>query len=258
MVEATVVNENMQGFSPVTDPELEEMLKAGVHLGHAKSKNHPAMQPYIFGVRNTISIIDLAQTKEKLAAALEFIRDTSARGGKILFVGTRPAARAVVLVTAQKTNMPYFVERWIGGTLTNFRVIAKRVEYMESLEHGKASGEFLKYTKFEQMKKDEETERLKKNFDGLRTLKKLPDVVFVVDITSDDTAVREARRMKIPVVALVDSNANADLVDFPIPSNDDALPAVRYMVGRIGEAIEEGLKKKEEPKGESQEDILNK
>lgn len=241
MIDAIVVNENMQGFSPMTDPELEEMLKAGVHLGHAKSKNHPAMQPYIFGVRNTISIIDLAQTKEKLAVALEFIRTVSARGGKILFVGTRPAARAIVLETARKTDMPYFVERWIGGTLTNFRVIAKRVEYMESLERGKVSGEFLKYTKFEQMKKDEETERLKKNFDGLRTLKKLPDAVFVVDITSDDTAVREARRMKIPIVALVDSNANADLANFPIPSNDDALPAVRYMVGRIGEAIEEGF-----------------
>lgn len=251
MTDAIVVNENMQGFTPVSDPELEAMLKAGVHLGHAKSKSHPAMQPYIFGIRNTVSIIDLAQTKEKFALALEFIHNIGARGGTVLLVGTRPTARKIILEVVEKTKMPYFTERWIGGTFTNFRVIGKRVEYMESLERSRAAGEFQKYTKYEQMKKDEEIERLKKNFDGLRTLKRLPDAVFVVDITHDTTAVSEARRMKIPVVALVDSNANANLVTYPVPANDDALPAVRYMVGRIGEAIEEGQRhalKEAEPK----------
>lgn len=239
------IDENTAGFAPVADPELEAMLKAGVHLGHAKSKNHPAMQPYIYGARNTISVIDLTKTKEQLSSASKFLKEVSARGGLILLVGTRPSARKIILEIAGNTQMPSFVERWIGGTLTNFRVIAKRVEYLESLEKAKASGDFEKYTKKERMKKEEEMEKLKKNFDGIRTLKRLPDAVFVVDITHDSTAVREAVRMNIPVVALADTNSNADLVDYPIPANDDALPAVRFMVGKIGEAIAEGLKQKE-------------
>ena len=228
--------------SPAVDFEIEEMMKAGVHLGHAKSKNHPAMQPYVFGVRNTISLIDLLKTKEKLAAALEFVKNISAGGGMILFVGTRPAAREAVAEAAKKTKMPYFVERWIGGALTNFKVISKRVEYMERLEKEKTGGEFEKYTKKERMKKEEEITHLSKLFDGLRMMKRLPDAVFIVDITHDDTAIREARRMKIPMMALCDTNSNADLVQYPIPSNDDALPAVRYMVQRIGQAIEEGMR----------------
>lgn len=239
MVETSVEN-NLSGFAPVADPELEEMMKAGVHLGHAKSKNHPAMRPYIFGVRNTVSVIDLTATKEKLAVALEFIKGVAAKGGLVLLVGTRPAARKIIIDVAERTKMPYFVERWIGGAMTNFKVISGRVEYMERLEKEKASGDFEKYTKKERMKKEEEIVRLKKIFDGLRPMKRLPDAIFVVDITHDDTAVREARRMKIPLIALCDTNSNADLVNYPIPANDDALPAVRYMVGRIGEAIEKG------------------
>ena len=249
----TTTNENLASLPPVSDPEVEEMAKAGVHLGHAKSKNHPAMQPYIFGVRNTISVIDLTKTKEKLIEALEFLKSIAARGGLVLLVGTRPAARKAVLEVAESTKMPYFVERWIGGTLTNFKVISKRVEYMERLEKEKATGEFEKYTKKERMKKEEEIAKLRKNFDGIRNLKRLPDALFVVDITEDTTAVNEARRTKVPVVALVDTNSNVVLVDFPIPSNDDALPAVRYMVGRVGEAIKEGL---QEPKREEKKEVV--
>lgn len=224
------------------DQELEAMMRAGVHLGHAKTKNHPAMKDDIFGVRNTISIIDLSRTKAAVARVTEFVKGTVARGGLILLVGTRPGARKAILDIATKTGMPYFTERWIGGTLTNFKVIGKRVEYMEILEREKASGEFEKYTKKERMKKGEELVRLKRFFDGLRMLKRVPSAVFIVDITHDDTAIREARRMGIPTVALVDTNSNAELVSYPIPSNDDALPAIRYMVGKIGEAIEQGLK----------------
>lgn len=248
IVTELTLNNDISALSQIVDPELEEMMKAGVHLGHAKSKNHPAMKPYIFGVRNTISVIDVTKTKEKLEIAIDFVKSSVAKGGMILFVGTRPAARKVVKETAEKTNMPYYVERWIGGTLTNFKVISKRVEYMEQLEKEKASGEFEKYTKKERMKKEEEIVRMKKMFDGLRALKRLPDAIFIVDINEDSTAVREARRLKIPIVALCDTNSNADLVNYPIPSNDDALPAVRYMVGKIGEAIEEGLKMRELPK----------
>ena len=222
------------------DPEIAEMLKSGIHLGHAKTKNHPSMQPYIFGVRNTISIIDLVHTKERLTAALEFIKETVTRGGVILLVGTRPSARKIILETAERTQMPYFVERWIGGTLTNFKVITKRVEYLETLEREKATGEFEKYTKKERMKKDEEIVRLKRFFDGLRTLKRVPEAVFIVDMTHDTTAVREAKRMNVPIIALCDSNSDITGIKWQIPSNDDALPAVRYMVGKIGEAIDEG------------------
>lgn len=232
----------LAGFPASADPEIEEMLKAGVHLGHAKSKNHPTMRSYIFGVRNTISILDLAKTKEMLASARAFLKKVVSDGGTVLLVGTRPAARSALREIGGKTHMPYCVDRWIGGTLTNFKIISKRVEYMERLERERASGEFEKYTKKERLMKGRDIERLRKMFDGIRTLTKLPQAVFIVDTTEDTTAVREARRMNIPVVALVDTNSDASLIDYPIPSNDDALPAVRYMVGQIGESIAEGQK----------------
>jgi len=249
MNEPIMVEENQLAPSAsldTRDAEIEEMMEAGVHLGHAKTKNHPAMQPYIFGVRNTISIIDLTKTREKLAAALEFIKKTVARGGMVLLVGTRPAAKKIIREVAERTGMPYFNKRWIGGALTNFKMISKRVEYMEQLEKERAEGEFEKYTKKERAKKEKELMRLKENFDGIILMKQLPDVVFIVDINEDATAVREARRMKIPTVALCDTNSNADLIDYPIPSNDDALPAVRYMMGKIAQAIEEGQKEARE------------
>ena len=252
MEETVMMPEHVPIAAASADPELEAMMKAGVHLGHAKTKDHPSMKRYIFGVRNTISVIDLLQTKDALARAREFLSGIAARGGLILLVGTRPAACKAILDVAGKTQMPYFVERWIGGTLTNFKVIGKRVEYMEQLEREKASGELEKYTKKERMGKDEELVRLRKFFDGLRPLKRLPDAVFIVDTTYDDTAVREARRMKVPLVALVDTNANAAAVDYPIPSNDDALPAVRYMIGEIGAAIEEGQKRNQEARSTNQ------
>jgi small subunit ribosomal protein S2 len=233
---------------PFTDEELEALLKAGVHLGHAKSKNHPSMQPFIFGLRNNISIIDLTKTKEKLHQALDFIKSVVAKNGIILLVGTRPAAKKIVAEVAEKSNMPYLTGRWIGGALTNFKVIVKRVEYMENLEKEKAEGGFEKYTKKERLDKDEEIIRLQKMFHGLRPLKRLPEAVFVVNMIEDETPVREARRLKIPSIALTDTNSNVSLLDWPIPSNDDAMPAVKYMVERIGQAIEEGKKMAEAAK----------
>ena len=237
-------------FMPMASKEVESMLKAGIHLGHAKSKNHPAMKPYIYGVRNTIAIIDLMKTEEKLRKALDFMREIGARGGLVLLAGTRPGVRRVVLDMAEKTHMPYFIERWIGGALTNYKMISKRVEHMELLEKEKESGGFDKYTKKERAKKEEEITRLRRFFDGLRKLTRMPDAVVVVDTTHDTTAVHEARRMKIPVIALCDSNANADLIDFPIPSNDHALPAVTYMLGKFTEAIQEGQRQHVEKKVE--------
>lgn len=238
--EIGVTNQDMDAEQ--ADKEIEEMMKAGIHLGHAKTKDHPAMKPYIFGVRNTVSLIDLVKTKEKLRDALRFIKETVSKNGIVLFVGTRPAAKKIVKEVAERNTMPYFVERWIGGALTNFKEIAKRVEIMEKLEEEKRSGAFERFSKKEQMEKTKEIEKLNVLFGGIRVMKKLPDAVFIVDINEDDTAVREARRLKIPIIALCDTNSNAALVNYNIPSNDDALPAVRYMVGKVGEAVEDGKK----------------
>lgn len=250
MNDAITHNDTMLDLMPAHTQEIESMLKAGVHLGHAKSKNHPTMQPYIFGVRNTISILDLTQTEEKLRKAMDFIRGIAHRGGLVLFVGTRPGARKVVEETAKQALMPYFTERWIGGTLTNYKMISKRIAEMQSLEKEKETGGFEKYTKKERARKDDEITRLRRFFDGLRKLTRMPDAVVIVDTTHDTTAVREAKKMKIPIVALCDSNANADLIDFPIPSNDHALPAITYMLGKFTEAIEEGKRQLAEKKTE--------
>mgnify|MGYP003394197915 CR=1 FL=1 len=240
MTDLTLDNAISTQDTLMADREMEGMLKAGVHLGHVKSKNHPSMKSQIYGIRNGVSVLDLQQTRDRLHKALDFIQNTIAKGGIITLVGTRPSARQSILEVVEKTQMPYFVDRWIGGTLTNFKIIAKRVEYMENMEKEKASGGFDKYTKKERLKKSEQILKLNKLFDGLRTMKKMPDAICVVDVTQDKIAVDEAVKMKIPVVALVDSNSNAKLIAQPITSNDDAVSAVQYMIGRIGEAIEEG------------------
>lgn len=251
MTELTMQSNISAQNGRLNEQEMGEMLKAGVHLGHSKSKNHPSMKPYIFGIRNTVSIIDLAKTEEMFNTALNFIRNTVTRGGGIILVGTRPTAKLVLTEIASAVKMPYLVDRWIGGTLTNFKVIVKRVEYMENLEKEKAANGFEKYTKKERLKKGEEIEKLNRMFNGLRNMKKMPEAVFVVDITQDQIAVDEAIKMHIPVIALVDTNANSDLVDYPIPSNDDAMPAVKYMMGKVGRAIEEGLSQRGAASAES-------
>lgn len=236
----TAVSEN-NDISTVEDSEIRAMIEAGVHIGHTKSKRHPGMAPYIWTVRGGIAIIDVVQTKAKFEEAAAFLKNTAAKGGLIIFVGTRPASRRIVHEIALRLGMPYVTERWIGGTLTNFKVIAKRIEILISLEEKKRSGELVdKYTKKERLLIDRDIERLKKDFDGLRALGRLPAALFVVSIPHDEIAVREARRMNIPVVALSDTNANPDLVSYPIPSNDDAIPAVRYILERIAKAVEEG------------------
>lgn len=241
----TLNDNSCQSPGSSADGELSEMLKAGVHLGHAKSKNHTSMLPYIFGVRNTVAVIDLVKTQEKLEQAVDFIKKTVSGGGMVLLVGTKPGAKKLIQEVAEKTGMPYLIERWIGGSLTNFKVITKRVEYMENLEKEKISGGFEKYTKRERLKKDEQIEKLKHMFNGLRLMKKVPDVVFIADVNQDRTAVSEAKKTRIPVAALVDTNSDNREIDWPIPSNDDALPALRFMLGRIERAISEGLSERQ-------------
>lgn len=239
VAEIIIDNQKSSVFAP-PDLEVEEMFKMGVHLGHAKGKRNPAMSPFVFGVRNNVEIIDLEKTKAKLHEACEFLKKAAANGKMVLLTGTRPASRKALEDASAETGMPAVTLRWVGGTLTNFKVIFGQIELLERLEKEKASGEFLKYTKKEKIRLEKKLARLHHVFDGMRTLKKLPDILFVVDISHDDLPVREARRMNIPIVALTDTNTDPNIITYPVPSNDDALPAVRYMVGRIKDAILEG------------------
>ncbi len=222
--------------------EMEELLKAGVHVGHTKSKRNPAMSQYVFGVRNNVEIIDVAKTVVKLDEAVMFVKKIVAEGKKILLVGTKPAARRSVQEAGEETGMPYVTTRWIGGTLTNFKVISDRLAMLEDLEQKKSQGELEQYKKKEKIKFEEKLRDLQNTFAGVRNLKKLPDAIFVVDTIHDNCAIREAVRLAIPIVALVDTNTNPSLITYPIPSNDDALPAVRFMVAKLKQAILDGKK----------------
>lgn len=223
--------------SLVSESLAEEMLKAGVHFGHKKSNWNPRMKPYIYGLRNNIYIIDLEKTIKQLEKTSDFIKDVVQKKGKILFIGTRPQCQKLVEETAKNSKMPYVVFRWIGGLLTNFGTIRKRVEYLIDLEKKKASGEFKKYTKKEQQNFDKEIEKLKKKFEGIKDLEKLPEAILVLSAKEQITAIREARRKKIPIIALVDTDCDPLLVDYPIPSNDDAVSALKFMLNKIEEAI---------------------
>lgn len=232
---------NKPAANEVPEEILKEMYKAGVHFGHKKSKGHPKMFPYVFAVKNDIQIINLEKSHKKLGEALEFLKKAAAKG-MVLFVGTKISSRNLVKETAEKLGMPYASERWVPGTLTNFPIISKRVVHMEDLEKKKASGELKKYTKKEQAGFETEIIKLSQDLNGLRLLKKMPAALFVADIREDDLAVREAKKMKIPVAALVDTNNDPTSVDYPVPANDDAVSAVKYMLEKVASAVEEGQK----------------
>lgn len=219
------------------EPGLAEMATAGLHFGHKTSKTHPKMAEYIAGVRNTIHIIDLEKTKEKLALALDFISQLAASGKVILIVGTKPHIKNLVEETAHDCNLPYVVTRWIGGTLTNFSVISKRIEYFKELEVKKEQGEFEKYTKKEQAQIEKELHSLKERFGGIKELKSLPDALFVCDVDENAIAIREAKKAGIKVIAIVDTNNDPTQADYAIPANNDALSSVKYILEKVKEAI---------------------
>lgn len=227
-----------------TKISMMDMLKAGVHFGHKKSKKHPKMDEYVFGVRNGISIIDLSKTKGKLAEAADFARKISEKDGVVLFVGTKRQASKIIEAAAKKCEMPYVSERWLGGTFTNFDKILIGKKRLESLIEEKESGELArKYTKKEVREIEREMKRLEIKFGGIRKINRIPDAVFVVDIIEEETAILEAQAKKVPIIAITDTNTNPVHISHPIPANDDAIRSIELITNVIADAIIEGKKK---------------
>ncbi|QRN82470.1 30S ribosomal protein S2 [Chloroflexota bacterium] len=220
---------------------MKALLESGVHFGHRTNKWNPKMRQYIFTERNGIHIIDLQQTVKLLDDAYDFIRDTVANGGSVLFVGTKRQAQDTIAEQATRCGMPYVTERWLGGTLTNWFTIQKRIFELERLERLRDSGEIHLLTKKEGLMIEREIARLEKRLSGVRNMKGLPEILFVVDVNREDTAVHEANVKGIPVIALVDTNCNPKDVDYVIPSNDDAIRAIKLLVGKIADAVMEGM-----------------
>ena len=213
------------------------MLENGVHFGHQTRKWNPKMKQFIYTAKNGVYIIDLAKTQAKLEVAYNALKKIAEDGGKILFVGTKKQAQATILEEALRSGSFYINQRWLGGTMTNFRTIQKSIKKLLEIEEMEANGQLAVYTKKEQAVLLQKKERLENFLGGIKGMKKLPDAIFVVDPLEEHNAVAEARKLNIPVFALIDTNADPDLVDFPIPSNDDAVRSIKLMVSVIADAI---------------------
>lgn len=238
-------------IKPVEDEEpalplpesMEELLKKGVQFGHAKRYVHPSMFPFIASIRNDVHIIDVEKTAEFLKYAKDFVEQKAADGRLILFVGTKAPLREIVRKAALEAGMPYLVEHWAGGTLTNWKTISLRIERLRELQDLKKSGDFSKYPKQEQSLMQQEMNRLESQWGGIADLKRVPDVVIVSDMQQDRLAVQEANKMKIPVISINDTNGNAALASYPIPANDDSATSVEYILQELKYAILEGKKR---------------
>ena len=229
VVEQTIIEED--------NPQIEELALAGAHLGHRASKLHPRMKPFVVGLRNTIHVIDLTATAKYLSAALVYIAQLQKEGKELMIVGTKPPLRLLVKQIAEELGLPFVIERWIGGTFTNFGVIRLRVKYYLDLRQKRASGELDKYTKKEMAQFEKEIADLTKKFEGLAKMEKLPEAIFVCDVVHDSLAIKEAKAKGIKTIGLIDTNADPLCVDYPIPANDDAITSVRYMLERVKEVI---------------------
>jgi ribosomal protein S2 len=237
------------------------MLENGVHFGHQTRKWNPKMKQFIYTAKNGVYIIDLAKTQAKLEVAYNALKKIAEDGGKILFVGTKKQAQATILEEALRSGSFYINQRWLGGTMTNFRTIQKSIKKLLEIEEMEANGQLAVYTKKEQAVLLQKKERLENFLGGIKGMKKLPDAIFVVDPLEEHNAVAEARKLNIPVFALIDTNADPDLVDFPIPSNDDAVRSIKLMVGVIADAILEakgGVLEVAHQEDETAEDITMK
>jgi len=219
---------------------IEEMFRSGVHYGYSKSRRHPLVSQYVFTTKNGVDIINIEKTEELLLKALEAVSKFAASGKTILFVGTKPEARQQVIETALALNMPYVGERWVGGALTNFPEIKKRIVKLLDLRDQKEKGGLDKYTKKERLLIDREMEKMTKNFQGLTGITKTPDAVFVVDPKKEHIAVTEAKKMKLPIIALLNTDCNLKQVEFPIVANDASVSSITFFLSKIKEAYTNG------------------
>jgi small subunit ribosomal protein S2 len=236
-----IVKEAVLSATPTsTTVNMKELLEAGVHFGHQTKRWNPKMKDYIFGERNGIYIIDLQKTQKLFQEALTYVETLASQGGTVLFVGTKRQAQDAIREEAVRCGMPYVTERWLGGLLTNFVTIRKSLERLKELEMVSADGRAERLTKKELAKLEKERVKLEKNLQGLKQMKVIPDAVFVIDTRKEAIAVKEARKLKIPVVGVVDTNCDPDEVDYVIPANDDALRAIRLFAGRIADAVVAG------------------
>jgi len=224
---------------------MKELLEAGVHFGHRTRRWNPKMRPFIFTERSGIHIIDLQQTMQKLEESAGVIRNIVAKGGNILFVGTKRQAQATVQQEADRCGMPYVNQRWLGGTLTNWITIRQRIDYLLQMERRMDAGEFRTLSKKERLSIQREIDKLNHRIGGLKTMTRPPNMVFIVDTIVEDLAVLEANKLKIPIIAMTDTNSNPDPIDYAIPSNDDAIRAVKLIVSVIADAAEEGQRIRE-------------
>ncbi len=231
---------------------IEQMFKFGVHFGHKKSRWNPKMKPYIFSEKNQIHIIDLEKTLILFEKALEFARHLTANGGKIIFIGTKPQARQIIEEGARFCEMPFVNNRWLGGTLTNFQEIRKRIKYLNEQEEKMAKGEFEKYTKYERLRFQKEIDKMNEKMGGMKKMDSLPQAIFVPDVKENDLAVKEAKKMRIPIIGIVDTNVDPEPVDYPIPANDDALSSLRYIVGLMAKTLKEARNSRTSLKNEAE------
>ena len=220
-----------------TTTNIKELLESGAHFGHQTSRWHPRMKKFIFTKRNDIHIIDLEKTVVMLDKAVEYVQKVVAEGGKILFVGTKKQAQEIVAEEAKRCGMYYINHRWIGGILTNFAAIQSRIDHLVRLEDQQARGDFARLPKKEAGKLTEEIERLNKVMGGFKEMTQLPDALFVVDPVKEKIALAEAKRMGVPIVAMCDTNCNPDDIDQPIPSNDDAMRAIKLILSKVADAV---------------------
>src|SRR5688572_25243673 len=229
---------------------MKALLESGVHFGHRTNKWDPRMKPYIFTERNGIHIIDLQQTSKLLTHAYNVIRDVAANGGTVLFVGTKRQAQETIVEEATRCGMPYVTERWMGGILTNWSTMHARIQELERLEKMRDNNELDRLTKKEGLLIGREITRLTTRLSGTRTMKRRPDLIFIIDVGREESAVREANLLGIPIVALVDTNCDPQSIDYVIPSNDDAIRAIKLLVAKVADAVLEGKASRKDEEAE--------
>ena len=241
----------------MAEVSMQELFEAGAHFGHQTQRWNPKMAPYIFTQKNKVHIIDLAQTVEKLSDTKKFIEQIVSEGGKILFVGTKKQAQGIIKEEAEKCSMPYVAERWLGGMLTNFTTIASRTKYLKDQQ--RKIEEDKDMTKKEKLKAQEEVNKLQATLGGILDITRLPDAIYIVDIQKEMTAVKEAKKINIPIIAITDTNVNPGLVDYPIPANDDAVKAIKLITAFIADSINAVPVKKaddEKPKEDAKKEVI--